>query len=170
VPDICDLILDDHELFRRRFAEMDELRASGTGTARVAAAWKALGDHLDLHAAAEEELFYPELLDVGKRSEEETEDAITDHNEIRDAVRKASQSEPGSQAWWQAISDARKANSDHMAEEERGALADFRLNASPSVREDLGGRWLQYQAEHSGVLHIDRADKDADSYIASHKG
>jgi hypothetical protein len=169
VPDICELILDDHELFRRRFAELDDLKASGAGTDRTAAAWKALGDHLDLHAAAEEELFYPELLDVGRRSEEEAEDAITDHNEIRDAVRRASEAEPGSDGWWQAIKDARNANSDHMAEEERGALADFRVHASASEREDLGGRWLQYQAEHSGVLNIDRADKDAHAYIASHK-
>lgn len=170
MPDICDLILDDHELFRRRFAEMDELKASGAETDRLAATWRALGDHLDLHAAGEEEIFYPELLEVGRRSEEETEDAITDHNEIRDAVRRASQADPGSESWWKAIGDARDANSDHMAEEERGALSDFRLHAKPSSRQELGRRWLQYQAEHSGVLHIDQTDKDADAYIASHKG
>jgi hypothetical protein len=26
MPNICDLILDDHETFRRRFAELDEHR------------------------------------------------------------------------------------------------------------------------------------------------
>ena len=52
----------------------------------------AAGRFLELHAAAEEEVFYPALLQVGLAAhrpagvEDETLDAIKDHNEIRDAV------------------------------------------------------------------------------------
>jgi hypothetical protein len=41
---------------------------------------------LEAHADAEEKLFSPRLLDVGKEGDEETDDAISDHNDIRDAV------------------------------------------------------------------------------------
>src|SRR4051794_41409715 len=87
VPDICDLILDDHEIFRRRFAELDDERRSDVAV--VCALWAPLAEHLERHANAEEDLFYPALLRRGADAEEETDDAIRDHNKIRDAVRRA---------------------------------------------------------------------------------
>ena len=51
-----------------------------------------LAAFLELHAAAEEEVFYPALLQIGLAAhrtagvEGETFDAIHDHNEIRDAI------------------------------------------------------------------------------------
>ncbi|HET9731310.1 MAG TPA: hemerythrin domain-containing protein [Acidimicrobiales bacterium] len=169
MPDICDLILDDHHTFRRRFAELDELRAAGAAPERLAPLWEPLSELLEVHAAAEEELFYPRLLKKGDNADEETEDAISDHNEIRDAVRRARGAEVGTDDWWKAVLDARHANSDHMAEEEREGVADFRVNAEPEVRDDLGGRWLSYKDRHAGGRDVDVTDKDPDAYIASHE-
>ncbi len=128
MPDICDLILDDHEIFRRRFAELDENQAAESDV--LAGVWEPLGELLDRHAAAEEAVFYPRLLHRGEHAEKETDDAISDHNKIRDAVRDARGGEAGSPVWWEAVKRARRENSDHMAEEERGALADFRERTS----------------------------------------
>lgn len=169
MPDICDLILDDHEYFRRRFAELDEL-SSGDGPApRLTAVWGPLSAELDLHAAAEEQIFYPELLASAQRAVEETKDAVSDHNEIRDGVRRAEGLEVGSDGWWEAVNATRDANSDHMAEEERGAIADFRRSVETSTREALGARWLAFAAEHPGGRDVDRRDRDPDRYIAEHR-
>ena len=166
MPDICDLILDEHEVFRRRFAELDDNRDAETGV--LDGIWQPLGELLDRHAAAEEQLFYPELLRCGARAREETSDAISDHNEIRDAVRDAADRGLGSSHWWDAVSRARRANSAHMAEEERGALADLRGNVGRDDREELGARWLRFSDEHAGGRDIDTSDKDVDAYIAEH--
>jgi hypothetical protein len=42
-----------------------------------------------------------------------------------------------------------EANSDHMGEEERGALADFRRHASLQVRHDLAVEFAAFEASHA---------------------
>lgn len=168
MPDICDLILDDHETFRRRFAELDELRGNGGAADALARVWEPLATLLDLHAASEEELFYPRLLDRGQNAAEETSDAIADHNEIRDAVRRARRCPVGGDEWWEAVLASREANSDHMAEEEREAIPDFRTRVEAAARDDLGGRWLRFVADHAAGDGVDTADKNPEGYIARH--
>lgn len=167
MPDVCDLILDDHATFRRRFAELDELRARGADAPACAGAWEPLAELLELHAQCEEVLFYPQLLHEGDDADEETRDALTDHNDIRDGIRDARGTEPGTEPWWKAVLEVRATNSDHIAEEERGAIPDFRVHATPVEREGLGARWLEYRATHGGDS-VDADDKDVDRYIARH--
>lgn len=169
MPDICDLILDEHEEFRRRFAELDSLRAEAAEPERLERLWRPLAERLELHASAEETVFYPQLLQEAKRGEEETADAISDHNEIRDAIRQAASEDAGTANWWDAVLAARAANSDHMAEEEREAIADFRLSAPSTEREALGSSFVAYHDEHAGGRGLDTADKDTRAYIARHE-
>jgi hypothetical protein len=88
--DITDLILNDHHEQRRLFAYLDEIEK--TNTTALGAVWERLKILLDVHAAAEEALFYPQLLKIGTggggetSAASETKDVIKDHNEIRDAV------------------------------------------------------------------------------------
>ncbi|MCU4185248.1 hemerythrin domain-containing protein [Acidiferrimicrobium sp. IK] len=162
MPDICDLILDDHETLRRRFAEMDQSRSDPAALARV---WSKLGPFLDLHAAAEEEVFYPTLVRHGDDGEDETLDAIHDHNKIRDAVAAAAGAEIASGAWWAAVEEARNQNSDHMAEEERGALADLRSGTERTRRDELGAAFLAFKSEHPDGSHLHVEDKDPAGYV-----
>ncbi|MST32745.1 hypothetical protein GHK86_08420 [Acidimicrobiaceae bacterium USS-CC1] len=166
MPDICDLILDEHEHQRRRFAELDEVRDAAADV--LARRWEPLATLLERHAAAEEAIFYPALLQVGVAAEEETEDAISDHNDIRDAVRRANGVEPGSEEWWQAVRAAREANSDHMGEEERGALADLRAHDDAEGRRALGDRWTAWSAAHADGSGVPDHDRDPDAYIRGH--
>ena len=81
--DITQLILDDHHEQRRLFAILEQV--SRSDIAALTAIWGRLSAFLEVHAAAEEEVFYPELLQAGQRAgrigtaEEETLDAIKDH-------------------------------------------------------------------------------------------
>ncbi len=154
--DITQLILDDHHEQRRLFAILEQVDRGNTDALR--AVWGRLAAFLELHAAAEEKIFYPELLRVGTMArrtsavEDETLDAIHDHNEIRDAVTAVAEHAVGSDEWYAAVAAANLANSDHMAEEEREGLTDFRRLASLQRRHDLGvslGR-LRGPARHRG--------------------
>jgi hypothetical protein len=62
--DITQLILDDHHEQRRLFAMLEEIDRGDTAT--LSAVWRRLSAFLEVHAAAEEALFYPELLQIGK--------------------------------------------------------------------------------------------------------
>jgi hypothetical protein len=162
MTDITSLILDDHDRFRRAFAELDDLDSPD----ELARAWAPLATLLDLHAAAEEAVFYPELIQRGADAEDETLDAVGDHNDIRDAVAETRRHPAGSAAWQAAVRQARTANSEHMAEEEDDALADFRRHAGPGLREELGRRFLAFKAEHEGGRGIDTGDVDPERYVA----
>jgi hypothetical protein len=165
--DITQLILDDHHEQRRRFALLEQIDPSDT--ASLAAVWARLAAFLEVHAQAEEEIFYPELvrLAVGPRplasAEPETLDAIHDHNEIRDAVVAVTGLAAGSPEWITAVVAANKANGDHMAEEEREGLTDFRRRVSLQVRHELAVRFAAFEARnYAGVQPV---DKDPAEYV-----
>ena len=164
--DITQLILDDHETFRREFARLDELRANHAEEVELARVWEPLADLLDVHAEAEEEIFYPSLLrSDADDAREETLDAIGDHNDIRDGVEEAKGQPVGSQAWWEAVNKTRAANDEHMGEEEREGLADFRLNARTNLRTDLGRRFRRFENEHAGTRRMEVSNKDPEQYV-----
>ncbi|MGU3431916.1 hemerythrin domain-containing protein [Actinomycetes bacterium M1A6_2h] len=163
--DITSLIMDDHEWFRRAFARLDDARTKE----ELAAVWGPLGERLDTHAQAEEEVFYPSLLKKGSdAAEAETDDAIGDHNKIRDAVAKAAECEVGSHEWYEAVGTARSENSEHLAEEEDEVLPDFRKNAPRELRAELAQRWIAFYAAHPGGKGIDTSDRDPEKYIEEH--
>lgn len=170
MPDVCDLVLDEHEQFRRRFADLDERRAAGADADLVGRLWEPLSAMLERHADAEEELFYPVLLEVGTRAEDEAGDAINDHNEIREAVRRAREVSAGSEEWWQAVLDARARNSDHIAEEEREAIPDLRTHLDKGRREELGAAWLEFADRHAGARGLSLENTDLDKYMKEHGG
>ena len=60
--DITQLILDDHHEQRRRFAMLEQIEPSNTRA--LADIWSRLAVFLEVHAAAEEEIFYPQLLQL----------------------------------------------------------------------------------------------------------
>jgi len=165
--DITQLILDDHHEQRRLFAILEQVDRTDTGV--LSAIWSRLATFLELHAAAEEEIFYPVLLQVGlagRRAtgvEEETLDAIHDHNEIRDAVSEVARHRVGTDAWYAAVAAANLANSDHMGEEEREGLTDFRRLASLQRRHELAVAFAAYEARNfAGVPAV---DKDPETYV-----
>ena len=169
--DITDEILHQHGEQRRMFAVLDEFPKDDTEG--LAALWHRLEIFLETHAEAEERYFYPELLRHGHGYAdadsvgEEVEDAVKDHNEIRDAVRKAAALTPGSDEWWEAVTDARVANDDHMAEEERQDLADFRRTASRDLRHEIAVKFVRYEALKAAE-GIPPVDKDPEQYVADH--
>lgn len=165
--DITQLILDDHAEQRRLFAIIEQIDASDHDALR--AVWARLRGLLDTHARAEELFFYPELLKLGKGADgesprDETRDAIKDHNEIRDTATKVEKEEVGSAKWFDAVAAANKANSDHMAEEERQGLTDFRRHAEVALRHRLGVQFIGFELKHlAGVKPV---DLNVDAYVA----
>ncbi|WP_327010915.1 hemerythrin domain-containing protein [Dactylosporangium sp. NBC_01737] len=163
MDDITALILDDHAAFRRGFARLDDAR----GEEQLTAVWEALALHLEIHAEAEERILYPHLLKRGssETAEEETDDAIRDHNKIRDAIQAAADLKVGSDGWWKAVWEARTENSEHLAEEEDEVLPDFRKHADMELRASLGAQWLRFYGEHPSGKGLTFHDKDPQQYI-----
>src|ERR1700678_1483400 len=111
--DVTQLILDDHHEQRRLFSILEQIDRGDAGT--LAAVWERLAIFLEVHAQAEEEIFYPELLLVGRRAGqlgtggEEKVEAIGDHNEIRDTIAAVADHAVGSDGWYDAVAAVNKA-------------------------------------------------------------
>ena len=165
--DITQLILDDHHEQRRLFSILEQVDRSDTGA--LTAVWGRLAAFLEVHAAAEEAIFYPVLLRdgiAGQRKaevEDETLDAIADHNDIRDAVEAVAGHPVGSDGWWEAVAGANEANSDHMGEEEREGLTEFRRLASLQERHDLAVAFAAFEARN--ITGVEPVDKDPAAYV-----
>ncbi len=165
--DITEIIQHQHEEQRRGFAQLEEWpREDHDG---LAAVWRRLSILLESHAEAEERYFYPHLLDLGTGSadadsaHEEVQDAVHDHNALRAAIRRVADAEVGSEQWWTAVVDANTENSDHMGEEERQDLADFRQQATLELRHEIAVQFLRFQAEHAAT-GVQPRDKDPQEY------
>jgi hemerythrin HHE cation binding domain-containing protein len=167
MADITMLILADHEWFREQFARLDELQAQTPVDRRaLQKVWRPLADKLDVHAYIEEKIFYPQLLQRGTQDPEgETLDAIGDHNDIRDGVRDANAADVASDEWWAAVGRARVANDDHMGEEEREGLSDFRRHAPIGLREALGSQYSEFMAQHPTTRGLSIVDRDPQNYV-----
>ena len=169
--DIVEVILNDHHEQRRRFALLDEMHQCEPSD--LEPVWKQLRILLEVHAKAEEELFYPALMELGTgaggkdSAGDETEDAIHDHNEIRDAISDVSAHPTGSQQWWDAMAKLNEANGDHMAEEEREGLTDFRQHASLELRHRLGLSFSIFESRHAAG--IEPEDVNAEEYVREHE-
>jgi len=159
---ITDLIRLDHIWFRSQFAALEAAR-DDAGT--IASLWAALSARLEVHAAAEEALFYPRLLKDDSDATDDTKDAIRDHNDIRDAIGDAAQHHLGDDAWWEAVNATNSANTEHMEEEERGPLIEFENFAPQEEQRELAAAFASFEIEHAGARGISIDDKDPDDYV-----
>jgi hypothetical protein len=160
--DITVLILSEHDAFRRAFTEVEGL----TDVQELTRRWKDLSDQLEVHACGEEAVFYPELLRDVDDSEDDTEHAVKDHNEIRDAVRAVDRHEVGTGAWWEAFRSAREQTVEHLEEEERDVLPPFKDQVDEARRTELGERWLAFLEQHEGATGLSGEDKDPGRFVA----
>ncbi|OBG31253.1 hemerythrin domain-containing protein [Mycobacterium sp. E3198] len=172
MADITTLIRADHDWFRQQFARLDSLRGrESVDQCALEQLWRPLADKLDVHAYIEEKIFYPQLLKRGTGDPEgETLDAIGDHNDIRDGVRDADAAQVGTEEWWAAVARTREANDDHMGEEERDGLPDFRRSAPIGLREALGRQYGEFMAEHPTTEGLSIADRDPERYVEDVEG
>jgi hypothetical protein len=160
--DITALIRAEHEAFRRAFTEIEGLRDAAEAGRR----WRELADELEVHAAGEEEVFYPELLADVDDSEGETQHAVHDHNKIRHATAAVDEHEVGTDAWWEAFRAAREETVDHLGEEETDVLPPFQQQVDEDKRVALGERWLAFLEEHRGARGLSGEPKDPEEYVA----
>lgn len=165
--DIAEVILKDHQEQRYLFSLLEQMDRSATED--LSEIWGRLSAFLEVHARAEELFFYPTLLRDGRGeggmpdASSETKDAIKDHNEIRDAIAEVLKHQVGSKDWFNAINEVNKANSDHMGEEERQGLADFRRTVTLTARHELAIQFIVFEAKN--INGITARDIDPETYV-----
>ena len=85
-----------------------------------------------------------------------------------DAVTEVTRHQVGTDEWFAAVSAANLANSDHMAEEEREGLTDFRRLAGLQRRHELAVAFVAFEARNFAGVPV--VDKDPVTYVREAEG
>ena len=170
--DITEVILHQHMEQRRMFAMLEEWPRDDTEG--LSAVWTRLAILLETHAEGEERYFYPELLHRGEGAgdaddvEEETEDAVKDHNKIRDAVRRVGDAQ-GRQRGLVAGRHGRQRR-ELRPHGRGGAPGPHRLPAPRDLeqRHDLAVKFLRFEAMRA-AKGVEPVDKDPKEWVEEHQ-
>lgn len=159
--DITVVIEREHEALRRQFRDLKR----DADDWELEQSWRALVQLLEIHASGEEALLYPHLVRAVEDGAEESQDAVHDHNHIRDSIRAVERHRVGTDSWWAAIELARRVNEEHLREEEREVLPSFRRNVPRHRREELGQQWVDFHEEHEQARGLSGENTEPRSVI-----
>jgi hypothetical protein len=143
-----ELIMADHRRIRRLSEALrDAARGNGnSGPAWTTDVWHRLTELLATHFEAEEEISYLPMFKVCPHPAKRRQDALADHDDIREAVDEASLHAVGSAQWWRSVRAALTATAEHIDREENELLAECLPKLTRSQRRILGRQWLAFIA------------------------
>ena len=111
---VTDLIAQDHRNFERLFAELEEAPPPAREIL------ERLVQELDVHAQAEEAVFYPAVRQASRR----IDDAEAGHEHMRALIAATTAAVPGSRDFADAVLQLKEAVLNHAMEEESGVFMD----------------------------------------------
>jgi hemerythrin superfamily protein len=111
---VIDLIARDHRTIQRLFFELEEARPPAREPLQ------RLLDELDVHARAEEDVFYTAVRTVSRR----IDDSEAGHEHMRTLMGKVASMEPGSAGFAEAVLHLKQTVLAHALEEEGGVCMD----------------------------------------------
>ena len=111
---VTDLIAEDHRKFQRLFFELEEARPPARELL------ERLVEELDVHAQAEEAVYYPAVREVSRR----VDDAEAGHEHMRELVEATLAANAGSREFAEALLQLKQAVLNHAMEEEGGVFMD----------------------------------------------
>jgi hypothetical protein len=155
MADIIELILFDHERILRLQTALSDVaryyRDAGSAWA-LASIWDRLAALIEIHTEAEEEICYLAMFGTSRAGQAHMQEAIADHDDIREAFGEARLLPVGSAAWWRAVKAALSTWVEQIDREEQGVLADFARRAGRAQRDKLGRQWSAFTTARHGDL------------------
>jgi len=149
--DITQLILDDHHEQRRLFAMLEQISRADTEV--LSALWGRLAVFLELHAAAEEEIFYPAFWSATGDKPLHHEAEI-EHQGAKNLIAEIEKSDPADDYFDARVTVLSEMIKHHVKEEEQpgGMFAEAR-RANMDLTQ-LGEQLAQRKSElqSQGVL------------------
>ena len=142
--DIYSLIKKDHQevasLFRR-------LKAAEGFSETSEQLFAQLREELELHAYAEEQVWYPALREA-KGTQELVEEALDDHALVQDLLDELAASRMGNEAWNEKLEVLEAHVEDHVEEEEGDIFDVAHQLFSAEQAAELAQRWQAAKQEH----------------------
>jgi hemerythrin superfamily protein len=143
MPDVVDLIMQDHREVERIFEELKSSPEKRPGLVPV------LVTLLTAHSRAEEAEVYPAARDEAGE-EDDVEHSQEEHLLADQLLGRLAQTDPESPEFEPALSALVEAVTHHVEEEESKVLPGMRQNLSTERLEELASAFGQSRAQHLG--------------------
>lgn len=128
-----ELLARDHRAVRDLFLKFERTPLDD-GSSRQDL-FDAIVEELDVHARAEEEVFYPAVREASRR----IDDAASGHAHLRAVIRDVKTYEPGSSEFTAGVRLVKRIVLAHVMEEEGGVFLDAERMGTPAL-ERLGAQ------------------------------
>jgi len=155
--DATELLTADHNRLRGLFArfesakEEDDLEQMTALTATILA-------ELEVHTTIEEEIFYPELVDLNEEIHESITEGIEEHNVAKKQMAEVAGMPPDTDEWAAKVTVLLEVVEHHKDEEESTLFPKVRSATSADDREQLGVRLDARKAQLGAPTLADKSD------------
>ena len=147
--DIYSLIKKDHQEIARLFRRLKAAEGFSETSEQLFA---QLREELELHAHAEERVWYPALREA-EGTQELVEEALDDHELVQDLLDELAASRMDDEAWNEKLEVLEEYVEDHIEEEEGDIFDVARQLFSVAQAAELAQRWQmakqEYMARHA---------------------
>jgi hemerythrin superfamily protein len=137
--DAVDLLVEQHRLLEAQFESV--ITAGGDVAKRTALA--EVGDHLGVHLASEEEVFYPAVR--AQRTEDDLLESLEEHLSLKRLLADLLTLQPGDVTFHPKCKVLREQSVHHHKEEEEHLFPKVRAMLDVQERERLGNEMLALQ-------------------------
>ena len=139
--DAVELLVKQHRLLE---SQLESLVTAGSEEARRASLAE-VGDHLGVHLAAEEEVFYPAVR--ANRTEDDLLESLEEHLSLKRLLADLLMLQPADATFQPKCKVLREQSVHHHKEEEEHLFPEVRAMLDAQERERLGGEMLALQRE-----------------------
>ena len=137
---VTDLIAEDHRHFQRLFEEVETAKPPARDVL------ERLVEELNVHAQAEEAVFYPAVREVSRR----IDDAEAGHEHMRGLIETSVTAPGGSREFAEAVLQLKQIVLNHAMEEEGGVFMDAARLGSEKL-ETLGTQFEEHKRRLRGA-------------------
>jgi hemerythrin superfamily protein len=132
MPDIAQIIANDHREVEELFAQLE----NNEGDRRRLV--DRVVSELSAHATAEEQVVYPAIRDMVPSGGRMADEAIAEHNTMKQQISKLEQGQPGDLEFENALTSLIDAVRIHVPEEENELLPALRSVIGEDKMDELG--------------------------------
>jgi hemerythrin superfamily protein len=142
--DATRLLEQDHREVEELFDQFE--RATGDTTRKGEVANQIVRE-LSIHAAIEEEVFYPAVRDAVPDGEGLVEHSLEEHQEVKELLAELEKMDPGDPGFHQKMQKVISDVKEHVGEEEGEMFPKFREVISATKLEEIGSKLEKAKAK-----------------------
>jgi hemerythrin superfamily protein len=162
-PNAIELLKQDHRQVEELFARFE--KTSSSGRARRQQLVGQMIEALSIHAAIEEQVFYPAARREVRDANEDVLEALEEHHVVKWTLSELDRMDPSDERYSAKVSVLMDSVRHHVSEEEKQLFPKIRKALGADRLRELGGELAAAKGSASGRPHPEASDTPAGNIV-----